>query len=354
MPSIGLSILVLTLLGAGCARNASPGPKPSAKTSANASVKASAKASAPKTLSPAEFHQLRSLQLKWKTESGLELASGVTFNIHNGALFFPDHRTIEQLSLHSSAECATNPADCGVAVEVQWSAKGSAAWLQASNSPDENSLDLCIWQAALHDCVAEHPGAIDCYAVHDVDAQYPPAPIVHSAATLADPLFQALGKTQVVYLRDRGLTSEGGDDACYAWEVDTSKSADLVFLERWDQEEEKRVRAGRTIRVHETYTWTWGKSYTSGVAIDDKGDQAPPIVTEEREGCPETIPDNAEEVQWGTIGVASYCLVPLGKFVRADARVIELAETSLYKTASACEQSRHEKIAARIPRCSGR
>ncbi len=46
-----------------------------------------------------DFHQRQEVHLVWLSDDLLELARGVRFNIHNGALFFRDYKPIEILTV---------------------------------------------------------------------------------------------------------------------------------------------------------------------------------------------------------------------------------------------------------------
>jgi hypothetical protein len=293
------------------------------------------------TLSPAEFHRQQKLQLAWKSDNQLELASGVLFNVHNQALFFEGHDTIERLSLHSSSYCGVAD-ECDISQEAKRSPIGHAAWFRTAY---EDALELCVWMAGLENCLEEHPASTHCYLVHDVDERYPPLPIAHSVTTMDDPLYRVLEQTEKIYLRDRGLTSEGGDDACFAWQVNVSDTKDAISLTRKEEVDGAQITARRIIRLGEQYTWTWGKSYSYGVGRHEP--DAPPIATEGRAKCSNA----ADGTTWKTIGTASMCIVSLGNFVTSDADSIELDKIKLYLSHRACEQAGRAKVGKRVPTC---
>ncbi len=300
--------------------------------------------------SPEQFHQRTSVDFVWKNNDLVELAPGVTFNIHNGSLFYQGRTQIEELNLLSGDDCpvAEECTDAEDRLETGIAPNGAMIWLTLGDGFFEK-LQICVWKPALANCSEELPAQTECYALHDVIRHHPPKAVVHSAATEADPLFQALQETETVYLPDRGLTSDGGDgDECFAWQVDSDDSSDSVRLSRKELQGEARVEPARKIRFFQGYTWSWSKGSQAGSV--DLDNVEVPSAAEKRE-CHEPTDDDG---WWSTSSTASYCNVPLGDFLRADAKSIELGKTTLYKTLAACERSRRAQLLSRIPSCKSR
>lgn len=273
----------------------------------------------------------------------------MTFNIHNGSLFYQGRTQIEELSYLSGAVCPTadecaRPEDRPEAATAR---NGAMIWLSSGDeSPDE--LQICSWKPAVAECSEKLPARSDCYALHGVARHHPPKAVVHSATTNADPLFQALRETESVYLRDRGLTSVG-DDECFAWQVDSNLWSNKVRLSRKEELGKTRVEPVRTIRFGEGYTWTWSKGSQAGM-VDLSQVEIPSAI--EKPECFEPLDDGGGK--WSTTSSVSMCEVPLGDFIRADANSIELSKTSLYKTLAACERSIAAALPSRIPSCKSR